>query len=285
MTRVLVLGGAGMLGSMLVAVLGADFEVVAAARDAQPAFDARRDDPGVLLDSVAPAWVVNAIGILDTRIDAADPVSIEQAIDVNGCFPQRLAAAAAARGVRVVHPATDAVFSGRDGPYDERAAHDGDGVYARSKSLGEAPGEHVVNLRCSILGPERGAPRSLLGRLLAQPAGARMTGYADQRWNGITTLHFARLCGAIAGGAGAPLHGAVHVVPADVVTKAQLLRLLATAHGREDVAIEDGPSPAPADRSLSTVDEQRNRALWRAAGYAEPPTVAAMVSELAARSQ
>ncbi len=78
-----------------------------------------------------------------------------------------------------------------------------------------------------------------------------------------------------------PPAGVVHVVPADVVTKAELLALLARAHGRDDLEIVPGPSPAPADRSLTTRDPERNAALWRAAGYDEPPTVEAMVTELA----
>jgi hypothetical protein len=36
------------------------------------------------------------------------------------------------------------------------------------------------------------------------------------------------------------------------------------------------------DRTLSTRDPQRNQDLWRAAGYQRPPTIAAMLNELAA---
>ena len=208
--------------------------------------------------------------------------SVARAVDVNARFPLRLADAAAARGSRVVHATTDGVFSGRDGPYDEAARHDAGDVYGTSKSRGEAAGEHVVNLRCSIVGPEPGggAPRSLLGWLLAQPRGATLAGYDDQRWNGITTLHFAHLCAGIVRG-GDPPSGTRHVVPADVVTKAELLGLLARAHGRDDLTIVPGPSAAPADRSLATIDEDANAALWHAARYDRPPTIAAMVEELA----
>jgi len=290
MTRVLVLGSAGMLGSMVAAVLAADgLDVIGAGRDRAPALDARHDDIAELLAAVRPSWVINAVGVLRSRIDDGDSASIEEAIDVNGCFPHRVASAAAACGVRVIHPATDAVFDGQGGPYREDAPHDAGDVYGQSKSLGEAPGEHVVNLRCSIVGPELGPPRSLLGWLLAQPDGARVRGYADHRWNGITTLHFARLCGAIVRGAvlrgAGPRHRSVHVVPADVVTKAELLRLLARAHGRDDIEIISGPSATPADRSLGTLDPQRNARLWRAAGHARPPSIQTMVTELSQARQ
>lgn len=283
MTRVLVLGGGGMLGSMVAAELGRtdDLDVVVSGRDGEHPFDARRDDPDELLDAVKPAWIVNAIGIVKPRIDAASPASIEQAVDVNARFPQRLAQAAAARDARVVHAATDCVFSGRDGGYDEGAPHDADDVYGQSKSLGEAPDAHVVNLRCSIIGPEQVTPpRSLLGWLLSQPQGARLNGYTDHLWNGITTFHFARVCAGVVRGETTP-GGTVHVVPRDVVTKADLLVMLAKAYGRDDLEIVPGPSPAPIDRSLATLEAERNEALWRAAGYDRPPTIESMVTEMA----
>ena len=281
MTRVLVLGRDGMLGSMIVAVLRAvaGLDVVGAGRDGNPALDARRDDPRALLQALRPEWVINALGVVAARIDAADPRSADAAIDVNGRFPHRLSRAAGDCGARVLHVSTDGVFSGRAGPYAEDAPPDADDVYGRSKRLGEVRAAHVLNLRCSLVGPERGAPRSLLGRLLAQPPGATVAGYADQRWNGLTTLHFAQLCRGIVRTADAP-GGVVHVVPADVVTKAQLMRLLADAYARDDIEIVAAASPAPADRSLATLDPQRNRELWRAAGHPHPPTIEAMIREL-----
>lgn len=285
MSRVLVLGATGMLGSMFVDTLGAepDLEVVAGSRDGEPAFDATIADAGDLLDRVEPGWVVNAVGLLRARIDDSAPA---EAIEVNAAFPHRLAAAAATRRVRVIGVATDGVFSGRDGPYAEDAPHDGAGVYAQTKSLGEVAAGHVLNLRCSIVGPERGAPpRSLLGWLLDQPQGARVPGFSDRRWNGVTTLHFARIALGVIGSAAPPPHGTLHVVPGDVVTKAELLRIIARAHGRDDLEVVETASGAPTDHTLSTGNPAANAALWRAAGHREPPTVAEMVGELAARTR
>ena len=280
MTRVLVLGAAGMLGSMLCEVLGrdGDLDVIASRREGAVAFDARDDDPGELLDRTGAAWAINAIGVLKSRIDESSSASIAQALEVNALFPHRLAEAAARRGVRVIAVGTDGVFSGRDGPYAEDAPRDAPDVYGQSKALGEAPGEHVVSLRCSIVGT---APGSLGGWLLDRPHAARVPGFADQRWNGLGTVQLARVCAGIVRG-GCTCHGAVHVVPADVVTKAQLLRTIAAAFGRDDLEVVDTTSDAPADRSLATLDPARNEMLWHAAGYDRPPTIAAMVAELAA---
>ncbi len=212
MSNVLVLGAHGMLGSMVARVLARDPElrVSTAARDR---FDVRRDAVGTLLDRDAIDWIVNAVGVTNARIDERVGESIEDAIAVNALFPYRLAAEAAQRGQRVVQIATDGVYSGDRGPYDESAEHDPRDVYGKTKSLGEVPAENVWHLRCSIVGPEPGRPRSLLGWVLGASRGAELTGYDGHRWNGITTLHFARLCAAIIGGAQVPK--LQHVVPGD----------------------------------------------------------------------
>jgi hypothetical protein len=73
------------------------------------------------------------------------------------------------------------------------------------------------------------------------------------------------------------------VVPADRVTKAELLELALAAFGRTDVSVRHAPGPgAPVDRTLGTRDPEANQRLWRAAGYTGPPTIRAMLGELAA---
>ena len=282
----LVLGANGMLGSMIARVLAANrsLEVVVSTRrgggDAQ-AFDAGRDSVAELLDSTRCHWIVNAIGILDNRIDEDDPDSTAAAVDVNAGFPHRLASAADP-GQCIVNIATDGVFSGRSAPYDERAAHDASGVYARSKSLGEVRSPNTVNLRCSIIGPEEAPATSLLGWATSQPVGATITGYTNHQWNGVTTLHFAKLCEALVLGDQRGLPSTLHVVPGDSVSKAELLRLVLAAFGRGDVSVGDGRAPDPVDRTLCTIHPEINRRLWAAAGYSRPPSVSDMVNELAA---
>lgn len=288
MAKVLILGAHGMLGSMVARVLGrrADIEVTTTARTGAPGprhhrFDARHDAVDALVEGDAYDWIVNAIGVLSAHVDERVASSIENAIAVNALFPHRLAAHAARRGQRVIQIATDGVYSGTDGPYDETAQHDPTDVYGKTKSLGEVPAENVWHLRCSIVGPELGKPSSLLGWALGTAPGGELTGYTGHRWNGITTLHFAKLCAALIAGADIP--NLQHVVPGDNVSKAELLELALAAFGRTDVTVRRVPGPgAPVDRTLTTREPAANQRLWRAAGYEEPPTVGAMLNELAA---
>jgi dTDP-4-dehydrorhamnose reductase len=273
-TRVLLLGATGMLGHMVERVLrGQDLELVTADRKR---FDARTDAPRALLGALEPDWVVNAIGITKPHIDPTSTASVAAALDVNARFPFALAEAAQLHRARVIQIATDGVFSGRTGGYREDAPHDALDVYGKSKSLGEAPAASVTHLRCSVVGP---GGSSLMAWLLSQPRGAHVPGYSDHIWNGVTTWHFGVLCAAIAR-EDLDLPSPLHVVPADTVTKAELLELIARACGREDLTIEPQASPAAVDPSLATRHPEANAALWRAAGYDPPPTVAAMVGEL-----
>lgn len=277
MTRVLLLGVTGMLGHMVERVLsGQDLELVTAGRKR---FDARTDNPSALLEALEPDWVVNAIGVTKPHIDPGSAESVAAAVDVNARFPFALAEAARLHRARVIQIATDGVFSGRTGGYREDAPHDALDVYGKSKSLGEAPAVNVIHLRCSVVGP---GGSSLMAWLLSQPRGAFVPGYSDRVWNGVTTWHFGMLCASIAR-EDLDLPSPLHVVPADTVSKAELLELIARACGRDDLTIEPQASPAAVDLSLATRHPEASAALWRAAGYDTPPTIAAMVDELGRR--
>ena len=295
MTRVIVLGGSGMLGSMVAGVLARDpaLSVTATARAGVadggafvPGIDWRRcdlqpDDPRSLEVVDGHEWIVNAVGITKPFIRDDEADEVERAVRINSVLPHRLAERAARGGARLLQIATDCVYSGMRGGYREADAHDALDVYGKTKSLGEVRRAGAHHLRCSIVGPEAGRPRYLLEWFRGQARGATVKGFTNHRWNGVTTLHFARVVqGVIRAGMELPsLH---HLVPRDVVTKAELLRLFARAFDRADVTVEDREAPETVDRVLGTADPALNARLWQAAGYAEPPRVADMVLELAA---
>ena len=274
MKKVLVIGATGMLGAAVTEVLTADpaFKVTATTRKT---FDI--DDDLARLDELVRGhqWIVNAAGITKPLIRD------DNALRINSQFPHALAKAAEAAGAQVIQIATDGVFSGADGPYYEDDPHDAADIYGRSKSLGEVHSPAVIHLRCSIIGPEPAEPKYLLEWLRHQPQSATVYGFTNHWWNGITTLHFARLTAGIARGT-IILPPVQHVVPAGVVTKADLLRELARCYKRTDLRIEDAEAPNRVDRTLATRHPGVNAALWRAAGYVQPPSIAHMIEELAA---
>ena len=296
MVKVLVLGGSGMLGSMIVDWLARDLslKVGATVRDRRYLEHGRALLPEVqwrLLDaeddSYASAlsiledygWVINAIGVIKQFIRDDNPVEVERAIRVNALFPHRLARKARETGARVLQIATDCVYSGREGRYTEEAPHDSLDVYGKTKSLGEARSDIMFHLRCSIIGPELKNHVSLLDWFLKQPLGAKLTGFTNHRWNGVTTLHFARICqGIIKADLKLPyLH---HVIPGGEITKAEMLEEFAGKYGREDIKIAHGEAANVIDRTLCSRNEILNRSIWEAAGFRRPPGIPDMIAEM-----
>ena len=292
MTKVAVLGGTGMLGSMVVDVLAADpdLEVIATARTKPPEpdlpiewrhLDVLNATPVSLEKAISGAeWVVNAIGLIKQRIDEKSSALVHDAVKINALFPYGLAEVARGEGARVLQIATDCVYSGSRGNYVERDLHDPNDVYGKTKSLGEVPAENVQHLRCSIVGPERNAPVSLLGWFLSQGRDASLSGFVNHRWNGITTLHFAKVCAGVIK-AGEVLPSPLHLVPEDQVTKAELLLTFGRAFGRSDIGVAAVDAPQPIDRTLASDFPVSNADVWRSAGYVDPPSIAQMIDELA----
>ena len=209
-------------------------------------------------------WVVNCIGIIKPYCD-----DVLKAIQVNAEFPQLLNA-------NTIQIATDCVYSGKKGSYVETDLHDATDVYGKTKSLGEAP--HIKNLRCSIIGPEVKNHISLLDWFLGQE---KANGFTNHLWNGVTTYHFSKLVQGIIR-EGIELPNVQHIVPGDVVTKAELLRTIAEAYGK-DIPVTEVEAPEAVDRTLATNNPELNARIWKAAGYDTPPTIKQMVEELAAR--
>lgn len=295
MTDVVVLGGSGMLGSMVVDVLRREPGLSVAATVRSPAAAARLSNvfpdvkwrmldagsSGQIREAIDGAcWIVNAIGI--TKPYAHDQIAaeVENAIRINSVFPYELSAAAREGGATVLQIATDCVYSGHGSAYSENDPHDPLDVYGKTKSLGETlhPDTHCI--RCSIIGPELSSRDYLFEWFRSQPLGAEIKGFVNHQWNGVTTLHFGRLCAGIIKSCIALPH-VQHAIPMGTISKYELLKCFAEQFDRRDIAITPTEATTVVDRTLSTARDHTNREMWQAAGYEPPPTVQQMVCELA----
>jgi dTDP-4-dehydrorhamnose reductase len=214
----------------------------------------RRDLNRLLLE-VRPQCVINAIGVLDAMIDPRDAASVERAIEINALFPHWLAAAAEAANSRVLHISTDAVFARSAGRVTEGTVPAPDDVYGQTKLLGECPRENVLNLRCSMIGPDPVKRRGLWEWLRSRPARAEVSGYTNQAWNGVTTLQLARVCAQLAEPETfARLRQSspcVHLCSAPPISKFDLLTYLAK-RVRPDVRVVPAQSPRSVTRVLES---------------------------------
>lgn len=235
MKRVLILGATGMLGSALYDVLRHHYALTLAVRDLRKLdllerayggtsthhaveFDASRSRDAayfknLLADVGSVEYVINAIGIT-ARHAEQDP---ETAFFINGEFPHILADT---YGSKMIHIATNGVYDGNNGSYDESSPKSPCGIYAESKSRGEP--STCLTLRTSIIGRELEGKTSLLEWFLEQ-SGKRITGYRRHLWNGITTREFAHVCNRIMSNpARFPRTGIFHIF-STTVTKYDML--------------------------------------------------------------
>ncbi len=288
--KIAILGCTGMLGSMLLSylTLNSENDIVAISRtklntngNSEGGFlDAEASSTDDILNAIRGcSWAINAIGVIKPYIHDDNPLEAEKAIRVNSLFPHLIAKAAEKEHCRVIQIATDCVFSGQKGRYLETDPQDPFDVYGKSKSLGEVFSPNVHHLRCSIIGPEKARGVSLLNWFLGQSANSEINGFTNHYWNGVTTLHFAKICKAIMEDE-LQLPHVQHLLPKDILSKYELLKSFAVNFDRTDLEIRRSEAKSSIDRTLSTIDADLNRKLWQAAGYSDPPTINSMITEL-----
>jgi dTDP-4-dehydrorhamnose reductase len=225
-------------------------------------------------------YIINCLGITKPHINDDSEEDVAKARLVNSLFPAELAAVAEQTGAKVIQIATDCVFSGRNGHYLETDTHDAEDVYGKSKSLGEVVSKNMMHVRVSTIGRELGRSTLLLEWVLAHPQGATIPGFTDHFWNGVTTNHFAKVVRGIIENDGFE-SGLSHLVPANELSKADLIRQITSAFGRSDLNIKDTDSGKPINRTLSTTNPDFNSQLWVGAGYPEIPTIEQLIAEIA----
>lgn len=273
-----------MLGTMLVQYLSKYFQVVATVRNKEYTppdgvekryLDAIKGGEKELAQALKGCqWVINAIGSIPQRVS-----NYPEMVLTNAFFPMRLQLVSEKTGCQIIQIATDCVYSGQKGYYTESDVLDPLDTYGMSKKQGEVIATNICHIRCSIIGLGFNDVHSLLGWFLSRPYRAIINGYTNHMWNGVTTLHFAKVCRGIILNT-TPLPRMQHLVPADKVSKYELLVLFAREFGREDIAIKPMGTPDSIDRTLATTEPAINLELWLMAGYTQPPMITEMVKEL-----
>jgi len=233
MTKVLVLGGSGMLGHKAYLVLGERFETWATVRGSEATGAAAEIlDPERTIDSVDATdpdsveraishsgadVVINAIGVIKQLKTARSEVPT---IGINSLFPHQVAEITDRAGARLIHVSTDCVFSGSRGNYTEDDLPDATDLYGRSKLLGEVTRPGALTLRTSIVGRELTGADGLFEWFLSE-RGNSVRGFSKAVFSGLTTGALANLIGDLI--VGQPdLEGLWHV-SADPIDKFELL--------------------------------------------------------------
>lgn len=200
-------------------------------------------------------WVINAIGKIKQKCESPAELLL-----TNGILPHHLNSRLHPHQ-RLVHASSDCVFSGKRGSYGLNDERDAEDAYGLSKILAEgiACDARGVVIRTSIIGPELGTGSGLMGWFLGQTN--EVDGFTNHRWNGITTLEWAKLCLEVICGEHSQSGNVLQPGVEPAVSKYELLRLIANTWDHH-INIVPVNAAAAIDRTLlptilrSGLDEQ-----------------------------
>ncbi len=252
MSKVLVLGAAGMLGHRLCHRLRELGHLVVGtirgrAEDVDryhEVFDAVNlidsldvTDDAALADVIAkqrPQAIVNAVGIVKQLPAAQNRLA---SVAINSYLPHRLAKLAQAQGSRLIHISTDCVFSGHKGGYTEDDPSDAEDIYGKSKFLGETEETQTaaVTLRTSFIGREiHHSTHGLLEWFLSQ-RGKMVRGFTRAIYSGLTSMELSDVIEMVI--SRFPGLSGVYQVAGPTISKYDLLLLIRSLYGL-DVEIQ-----------------------------------------------
>jgi dTDP-4-dehydrorhamnose reductase len=286
--NVVILGSSGMIGSAATIHLsGLGYSVIEVNRKGISVtgknevrkFDVMNDSVDKLLTSLpSDSVLVNFIGVIRHKIESCSEESVSLARKINGDFPKLLVKSAQKASQRVIQIATDCVFSGQDGAYSEDSKFDPIDVYGETKVSGEFAADNLLTLRVSVVGREIENHVELMDWVVAQPLNNFVNGYRNHFWNGVTSLHFAKILDGILK-ENTFTNGTFHLIPADIVTKFELIKIISELSERTDLNIMETVSEKSVDRTLRTKYFEKNVEFWRGAGYLDIPTIRIMLDE------
>lgn len=288
MSSFFVLGSTGMIGSGVTHYLSEELhQIFEANRDGISTyrgnqflkFDASKDNLESLIDQIPiGSTILNFIGVIRHKIDESLSESVVNAVKINSEFPRALAMTALERDFRVFQVGTDCIFSGSRGAYSERSLADPVDVYGITKLEGEYSSKNVMTLRVSVIGRERKSHIELMDWVLGTKSGEELKGFKNHSWNGVTTLHLAKVIeGIVSNDLFRP--GTFHLVPQDKISKSRLIASIASFGDRNDIIIREFEGSSYVDRTLTTDFPEFNKILWGAAGYSTLPTIDLMLEE------
>lgn len=190
MKKIIVLGGRGMLGQMVVSYFKNITKV--AVVNERYTFENRIN----FLDKIrneGEGIVVNCVGKIKQK-----STDLNELLWVNTTLPLDIQTKLKSNQF-LIQPSTDCVYDGalEEGKYSKDQKGNAVDEYGLSKYFGEKALENKKNalvIRVSIVGPDSisSKPKGLLEWFLSNPSGAKLKGFNNHLWNGITTLEWCK---------------------------------------------------------------------------------------------
>ncbi len=219
-------------------------------------------------------YIINCIGIIKPEINTSSTQSIKNAIYINSIFPKLLSESINDKK-KIFQIATDCVFSGKKGRYNEKSKHDDLDIYGITKSLGEINNKNFYNLRTSIVGREFLTKKSLIEWFLKQN-NLSVNGFNNHKWNGITTQAYGELLYTIIV-YDFKIPNIIHIVPKNSLNKYELLKCFKKKF-KIKVKINEFNSQKSVDRTLVTNYQSLLNKLWKLTIFRTNPTIQKMIN-------
>jgi dTDP-4-dehydrorhamnose reductase len=281
--RLIILGSTGMLGQAVARqALSAGLETVEVSRSGKVRWDYFRESFASLasrLDISEHDVLVNCIGWIPQKSSGDAGVDEQRSKALNVDLISEIQSHQDEVGFKWIQIATDCVFSGETGGYTENSRFDPIDLYGRTKVAGELLMPGAMKVRSSIIGMDSINKSGLYEWFKGRPIGARLQGYQDHQWNGVSTIAFARLSiGLALQGLVVPSHQ--HWIPADSLSKYDLIQLFKEHIPRPDIDVVPVAHSRGVNRTVQTLSPERNLELWAVAGYLNVPSIEELVVEL-----
>jgi dTDP-4-dehydrorhamnose reductase len=295
MRNILVLGGTGMLGHEFIKALinYKHFNITATSRDLKDKFILNTkkkikwihlDVETVKIQSLKKIlhkqhYIINCIGLIKPYIKENSLKDLKRALKINSIFPAELNETMNKSNCKIFQIATDCVFSGNKGNYNEKNLHDASDVYGKSKSLGEINNKNFFNIRCSIIGPELKNFNSLYEWFKKSTQNSKLSGFINHQWNGLTTKAYAYAVIAIIKKK-IQIPNLIHLIPADKLNKFEIIQNFKLKLNREDIKIKKVISSVKINRTLSTLYKEENYKIWKNSIYKKAPSIQKLILEM-----
>jgi len=221
-------------------------------------------------------YIINCIGKIKPEIDINNSESIKNAIYINTIFPRILESSIRNKNKKIYQIATDCVFSGKKGKYNEKSKHDDLEIYGITKSLGEIKNKNFFNIRTSIVGREFLTKKSLIEWFLSQKKAVK--GFNNHNWNGVTTKAFGEFIYTIIVNE-IKIPNILHIIPNNILNKYQLLKTFEEKF-KTKFDIKKFKSEKTVDRSLTTNHKKLINKVWKKTSFKATPSIQKMIDLL-----
>ena len=289
MSRTLILGGSGCLGSSITAEmrrLGSQVisttQRIALEKDSRFKVFRVGDEITSFLEEHRVNLVINCIGARPQKGFAFKNTT--QLFIVNSLFPRNLMVQASRIGVRVIHISTDGVFSGRaEGAYTESAKPLPINSYSLSKLIGEPNHELGSTIRLSFVPAsfQRALHYKQVKWITDSSNEVKSFGYTNIYWNGLTDLIAGRLIAGIANSSNllASLPKVTHLYSSEAISKYELSLKLLKHYGIPKDQIQPMAKIISRRLTLSSTYPNLLSTIWKTIGFDYIPSISELLEQ------